>query len=342
MSKLRLIHAGVGGMGKAWRDNATLNSPDFDVVAIADISDSALVEASDQLQIPPDRRFKDLASALSEVEADAVLTVTPPPVHVEHAKLAFARGLHLLTEKPIADTLANAKLMVDLARKAGKQLTVAQNYRFSAPIQTLRRIVRERPVGALGHGHLDFYIAADFTGTFRETMEFPLLVDMAIHHLDLIRAVTGRNIARVNAMSFKPAWSWYQHEPGLKMLLELDDGTPFSYSGDWSARGRQTPWNGDWRLQCAEGSVHLDQNEVIVERCERWGKNPSSEHVSPDPVDQNGQARLLQDFANAIRSNKPSETNGADNLWSFGAVIAGVTSVREQRPVEVRELLETA
>src|SRR5207247_5394647 len=136
-----------------------------------------------------------------------------------------------------------------------------------------------------------FYIAADFTGSFRETMQFPLLVDMAIHHLDLIRATTGRNIAKVTARTFKPSWSWYRHDPGLKMLLELDDGTPFSYSGDWSALGRQTKWNGDWRLQCAEGSIHLDDDKISLSRCHRWGKNPSSKKVPLDPVEASGQAR---------------------------------------------------
>src|SRR3954469_18792397 len=96
MSKLRLIQAGVGGMGKAWWTNATKSSPDFDLVAIVDISDAALNEAGDALAIAPDRRFKTLESALSAVDADAVLTVTPPPIHVEHAKLVFFRGLHLL------------------------------------------------------------------------------------------------------------------------------------------------------------------------------------------------------------------------------------------------------
>jgi predicted dehydrogenase len=339
VSKLRLIQCGVGGMGKAWRDNATKDSPDFDVVALVDIKPDILSEAGEQLNVPPERRFDDLRKALRKVEADAVLTVTPPAIHVEHAKVAFKRGLHLLTEKPIAHDLKNAKLMVQLAADAGKQLVVAQNYRFSAVMQKLRQLVAEKPVGSLGHGHLDFYIAADFTGTFRETMEFPLLVDMAIHHFDLIRATTGRNIAKVTAHTFNPSWSWYRHHAGLKMLLELDDGTPFTYSGDWSARGRQTKWNGDWRLQCGEGSIHLDADQIAIARCERWSKEETETPVEVEKSDQNGQARLLSDFAAAIRTNQPAETSGADNLWSFGAVIAGVLSATKGKTVEVSKLL---
>src|SRR5205823_14263457 len=100
---------GVGGMGKTWTKNATGDSPDFDLVAIVDISPAALAEAGEALSISEKRRFKDLRRALNKVEADAVLTVTPPAVHVQHAKLAFSRGLHLMTEKPIANNLAGAK-----------------------------------------------------------------------------------------------------------------------------------------------------------------------------------------------------------------------------------------
>lgn len=330
----------MGGMGRAWWKSAVLNSPDFELVAIVDIADPPLHEAGDELGISADRRFRSLESALEHVQADAVLTVTPPPVHVEHAKLAFARGLHLLTEKPIAHDLSSAKLMVELAAKAQRQLLVAQNYRYSSPVQRLKKLLDDRPLGELGHGHIDFYIPADFTGTFRETMEFPLLVDMAIHHLDLIRFLTGKNIRRVTAETFKPAWSWYRHHPGLKRLMQLDGGIRFSYSGDWSARGRPTTWNGTWRLQCEQGSIHLEDNKITVWRSDRGNKNVACEAVEVPEIELSGQAALLRDFAQAIRSGKPGPTSGQDNLWSFGAVIAGVISAQQGRGVDVAEMLK--
>lgn len=340
MEKLRLIQCGMGGMGKPWWQNATGKSPDFEVVGIVDISEEPLSEAGEGLCVPEARRFKSLKDALKKVEADAVLTVTPPAVHVSHAKLAFWRGLHVITEKPITDNLANAKKMVQWAEEAGRQLVVAQNYRFHPPMKTLRKLLAERPVGTFGHGAMDFYIGADFTGSFRETMDFPLLVDMSIHHMDLIRAVTGKNIAKVAVQSFRPGWSWYKHEPGLNMLMELEDGTPFSYRGDWSALGKQTSWNGDWRLQCAEGSINYSDNEITVWKCEKWGKNVTKEKVEINDDQENPQARLLGDFAKAIRTGEPAETNGRDNLWSFGAVIAGVMSAQKGgKAVEVAKLV---
>jgi predicted dehydrogenase len=326
-------------MGRAWWNGPVRDSPDFELVAIVDVADAPLGKAGDALSVPAHRRFTSLEAALDATEADAVLTVTPPPVHVAHAELALPRGLHLLTEKPIAHDLASAKRMVALARSAGRQLVVAQNYRYAPAVQRLKSLLAQQPAGALGHGHLDFYIPADFTGTFRQTMRFPLLVDMAIHHIDLVRAVTGRNVTRVTAHSFNPPWSWYGHDAGLKMLLELEGGVPFSYSGDWSAIGRSTSWNGTWRLQCAGGSIHLEDDKITLAGCERWNKNPTQQAIEIPPLDRTGQAALLHQFAQSIRTNAPAETSGEDNLRSFAAVMAGVKSATEGRSVDVTALL---
>lgn len=335
MQKLRLIQAGVGGMGRTWWNGPVRDSTDFELVAVVDIEEEPLDQAGDALRIPSERRFKSLEFALGRVVADAVLTVTPPSIHVEHAKLSFSHGLHLLAEKPIAPDLTAAKQMVEWARRAERQLLVAQNYRYSSVMRRLRSLFDTQPLGSFSHGHIDFYVPTDFTGTFRQAMRFPLLVDMAIHHLDLIRFVTGQNIAQVMAQSFRPRWSSFEHEPGLKILMQLEDGRGFSYSGDWTAKGRATTWNGNWRLQCEEGSIHVDEDRITLARCEMWGRNVTHEPVEIPPLDLAGQAALLKQFADAIRQNRPGETSGEDNLWSLAAVMAGVQSAVEKRPVDV-------
>lgn len=337
MSKLRLIQAGVGGMGRAWWNGPVRDSYDFDLVALVDIAPGPLAEAGDALGIASDRRFVSLEAALEQVQADAILTVTPPAIHVEHAQLAFSRGLHLLTEKPIAHDLPGALRMVEWARQANRQLLVAQNYRYSPVMQTLKHLIDFHPLGAFGHGHLDFYIPADFSGTFRQTMLFPLLVDMAIHHLDLIRFITGSNIETVTAQSFNPPWSNFAHDAGLKLLMRLSDGSAFSYSGDWTANGRPTTWNGNWRLQFAEGSIHVEEDQITLARCGMWGKDVSIERIDIPPLEHAGQAALLKRFAEAIRTGRAAETSGEDNLWSFGAVMAGVRSACVGRLVAVGE-----
>jgi predicted dehydrogenase len=340
VNKLRLIQCGVGGFGRGWLAKHTRCSDDFELAAIVDISAEALEQAGAIATVPAGRRFRSLEAALEKVAADAVLTVTPPAAHVRHAELAFAHGLHLMTEKPIADTMEHARRMVRLARQSGRQLVVSQNYRYRPAIQKLRHLLAEGVVGAFGHGRMEFFVPADFTGTFRETLDNVLIVDMAVHHFDLVRCVTGRDITRVRAHSFRPAWSWYAHHSAAHAWLELEGGLPFAYCGDWSARGRATSWNGDWRLQCAEGSLHLGRDdELFIARSERWSKNETIQIVDPGPLPLTEQAATLRLFAEAIRSGQPPEISGEDNLRTFGAVMAAVRSACEGRDVEVAELL---
>jgi predicted dehydrogenase len=235
---------------------------------------------------------------------------------VDHARTAFARGLHVMSEKPIADTMEHAIEMVQLARQANRQLLISQNFRFSAAAVTLRRLIAEQVAGAFGHGHIDFYLPADFGNSFRATMPHVLLMDMAIHHLDMIRAITGRNIARVFAQTFRPSWSWYETRPGLKMIMELEGGMPFSYSGDWSARGRNTGWNGNWRLQCADGSLHLEHGEperITLVRSSRGFNNDAAEQaialISPSgPGRRRRCTRLPMRFEPAQRRRSAAKT----------------------------------
>jgi predicted dehydrogenase len=337
--RLRLIQCGVGGFGNSWLRQFVANSPDFQIAAIVDVNPDAL-HVGDSVGVPAERRFTSLEMALERVEADAVLTVTPPTVHLEHARLAFARGLHLMTDKPIADTIANAKEMTDLADASGRQLVVSQNYRYRPQPMKLRQMLADRALGELGHGHIDFYIPADFTGSFRETMPHVLLVDMAIHHVDLLRHITGRNVVDVFATTFRPPWSWYGHNPGLKMMLRLQGDVWFTYTGDWSARGRNTGWSGDWRLQCADGSIHWSFDSVSVARSSRgFVEDTKVEPVDCTPLDPADRAATLAGFARAIRTGKSASTSGRDNLWSFGAIMAAVKSTETRRPVNVTRFI---
>jgi predicted dehydrogenase len=345
MDKLRLVQCGTGSFGKIWLRKAIARSPDFELVALVDPDAERLARAAKVVRLPGQRCFDTLEAALDGLAAagitpEAVLTVTPPAVHVEHARLAFERGLHLLTEKPIADSFESAQAMVRLAAESDRQLVVSQNYRYRPFIQTIRRLLAEERYGPLGHGHIDFYLPIDFSGGFRDTIRYPLLFDMSIHHVDLIRWVTGHDIVRVTAHTFNPAWSWIHHDAALKMLLELEGNLPFSYSGDWTAYGKATTWNGSWRLQCAGASIHLDKDRITVGHNQRWNKNPLVERVQPDQLPEMDTAAILTRFAEAIRSGQPAETSGADNLRSFAVVEAGRISTEQRRTVEINELLD--
>ena len=340
-NKLRLIQAGVGGHGRGWLRNVTSQSDDVEVVAVADPNPEARHAAAELLSLDADRAFDDLADAVGRVEADAVLSVTPPAVHRPHAELALGHGLHLLVEKPLAPSLDDARHMVELADDRGLQLMVCQQRRWDPEPAALARLVRERPVGEAGHTHIQFDLFADFRGSFRQSMPHVLLVDMVVHHIDLIRHILGKDVAKVYAVDFNPEWSQaeglYENGPGLKMVLTMTDGTHVSYSGDWSARGRQSSWQGDWRIQCERGAIEYSRSQgLVISEGGRFGMGATEERLDlPEPPAGTSQKQLLGAFAEACRTGEPGLTSGRDNLKTIAAVFAAVESCETGRVVDV-------
>ncbi len=336
---LRLIQAGVGGHGKYWIESAVASSPDFDVVAIADPSPEARAHAAGVLKLGEDRCFDRVEEAVAAFEADALLSVTPPSVHAAHSKVAADAGLHFLVEKPLAEDLDVAREMVERHEAAGLQLMVGQNRRWDPEPLTLRKAFADEHIGEFGHGHIDFNIPVDFRGSFRQTMKHVLLVDMTVHHVDLLRFILGRDVVRVYAEDFNTSWAekdgTYEDGAAIKMILTLDDGTRMSYAGDWSARGRPTSWQGAWKLQGSKGRLIFDDDTGVVIQTSTFSGKDLEETPIPMHEPINSKKGLLAAFAESIRTGKPGLTNGRDNLKTLAAVIAAVESCETGLPVEV-------
>ena len=79
-------------------------------------------------------------------------------------------------------------------------------------------------------------------------MPHPLLLDMAIHHVDLLRAITGREVVAVDAAAGRAPDGPFHHDPTVAALLELEGGIDVSYDGSWAPPYGETSWNGDWEL----------------------------------------------------------------------------------------------
>ena len=83
--------------------------------------------------------FGSYEEAVADPRVEAVYVCTPHHLHREHASLAFRAGKHVLLEKPIAGTLADAEAMIREAESAGVTFMVAENYRFLPPLQEAKR-----------------------------------------------------------------------------------------------------------------------------------------------------------------------------------------------------------
>src|ERR671925_351900 len=142
--------------------------------------------------------------------------------------------------------------MVEASERAGKLYMVSQSRRYNAQLQALRRLIVEQ-VEALGILNADFYIGPHFGG-FREAMDSPLILDMAIHTFDAARYLSGADPLAVYCEEFNLPWSWYRGAASATAIFEMSDGLRFTYRGSWCAEGRITSWESEWRAVGPNGT----------------------------------------------------------------------------------------
>lgn len=328
----KIIQVGVGGMGTMWTD-CVVQSRHWEPAAYVDTNRKNLMAAATRHRLPRSRCFTHLGEALGKVEADAVLDVTPQEFRREVCCAAFARGLHVLAEKPLADSVANAKAIVTEAEVRGSTFMVAQNYRFQVLAQTVRRFIASGRLGEVGYVGVTFQKAPHFGG-YRDRMPYPLVLDMSIHHVDLMRCLLDSDVHAVAATGFNPPWSWYKGDAGVMAQFVLDSGVPVNYFGCWVCSGWETPWNGNWRFEGSKG-VLLWENDQLSFSC----KPGSRRKVRSVNMATQTQMYLLDAFARALDTREEPETSGRRNLNSLAATHAVVRAAQEMRLVNVTELV---
>ncbi|MGE5272723.1 MAG: Gfo/Idh/MocA family protein [Verrucomicrobiota bacterium] len=336
-----VIQVGVGLWGRSWAE-LVARARGFRLAAVVDAGPEARRWAAESLGVPT---FTTLQRALDAVPAEVVLLISPPETHRPLAETAFAAGRHVVVEKPLASTMDDAVAIVEAARAAKKVAMVGQNYRFRRQSRTLGRLLAEGALGDLRALRIDF--RRDLRSRrisprdWRGRMAHPLLLDMSIHHVDLLRSITGTDLVEVDARSWRVGDSPFAHDPSVAALLTLADGTPVSYTGTWSeALGRETSWNGDWELvgSAARATWTGGVNDALrgTVRLERYGSR--SERPAPPPLPVLDRLAVLHEARRAIRDGVEPECSAADNLRTLAAVLALARSTELRAPVAVQQV----
>jgi len=334
---MKLVQIGVGKMGRAWLKTITSS----DVVELAGIVEpvaAAREWAMNEYRLPPKQCFDSIEKARESLAWDAAVVVTPPPPHRPIAERLLQAGKHVLLEKPMATTMADARALVDIAADTGKMLMVAQNYRFHEAFNTVRALVAAERIGAVRAVTIQFHKDARTMGEgdFRYVMRHPLLTDMSIHHFDMIRAMFGANAAHVYARTWHVPDGNFEFHAAASVLITMDDGVVVSYTGNWAAYLPETSWSGAWEIVGERGRIVWDGGDYTEARIsvQEWGEEPQSFAIASH--DKGGLHGLLEAFARALESGIPPETSAADNVNSLGIVFAAIESSETGRVVTVK------
>jgi predicted dehydrogenase len=335
------VMVGCGGISGAWL-RALKEMPDVRIVGFVDLVEENARRRADEYG-GGDASIAvsdDLVGMLGHVRPQVVFDCAVPEAHCDITLTALAHGCHVLGEKPLADSMENARRMVAAAREAKRIFAVIQNRRYDANIRRVRHIVEAGPLGPLTTVNCDFYLGAHFGG-FRDHMRHVLLLDMAIHTFDAARLLTGADPVAVYCHEWNPAGSWYDHDASAVAVFELSDGIVYTYRGSWCAEGMNTTWECDWRLIGQKGSLLWDgatdiRGEVVAKTGGFRSEMADLEVPTFDAGDRiGGHAGNIREFLRCVREGTVPETAAADNIKSLAMVFGAIESAESGRRVEI-------
>ena len=337
MSRERAVVVGAGGISNAWF--AALAKENVEVVGVVDIKRKAAEGRISEwaLACPAST---DQRATLARTRPDFVVDCTVPEAHCRVTCAALRAGCHVIGEKPMASSMAEARRMVRTAEQTGKMYMVSQSRRWNTHHEVVRRVVTGGKIGQVTTINCDFYLGAHFDG-FRVKMPSPLILDMAIHHFDLARFMTEVDPVAVYAKEFNPTGSWYEGDVAATCVFEMTDGVVFTYRGSWCAEGYDTSWNGSWRIIGHKGTLIYERDEsptarVVAGNSVGFMRNVRDVRIPKATVTCREMHGALREMLRFLRRGAPPQTECHDNIKSLSMVFGAMESSRKGRRVPVR------
>jgi myo-inositol 2-dehydrogenase / D-chiro-inositol 1-dehydrogenase len=325
---LPVVLVGAGAMGRNWARTLQA-SPHTRLVGVVDLNLPLARRVATEGALEGVAVGDSLESVAGESGAAAVVNVTVPAAHRAVNESALRLGLDVLSEKPIAESLADALQQVAVAEVTGRLLMVSQSRRYFHHLKHFRALLGE--LGPLGTITTEFFHASHEPG-FREEMEHPLLVDMSIHHFDALRYLTGVDPVSVRCSAWNPPWSWFAGFASATAEFVLPSGARYVYSGSRCCSGRPTSWNGSWHVYAEAGAAAWTGDDAPT--------SDSRDVVPPTVAGGEQIDAALAEFVMCREQRRTPQNEIHSNLMSLAMVEGAVVSARIEAKVVLADLLE--
>jgi predicted dehydrogenase len=187
MTEVRVAVVGAGYLGR-FHAQKYAQLADCRLVGIADPNDEVRSRIAAELAVPAHRSYRELVG-----QVDAVSVVTPTPLHFEVAAAFLRAGAHVLVEKPITATVAEAAELIAIAREHGRILQVGHLERFNPAILALEGLLT-----------IPRFIESHRLAPFKQRgTDVSVVLDLMIHDIDLIQDIVREPVATIEAVGAK-------------------------------------------------------------------------------------------------------------------------------------------
>ena len=292
-----VLKFGVAGVGVMGRNHARVASEmrEFDLTTVFD--PDAVV--ADGVAAAYEAAPVTTAQAFVDAGLDAAIVATPNRFHADIGVALLEKGVHVLVEKPIAATVADAQRMIDAAKANDRVLMVGQVERFNPAVDTVKRAVAD-----------DKIISIQITrvGPFPPRMgEVGVVIDLAVHDIDIIRHLTGSEIVEVQPQL---ARTRAEREDTALLQFRMDNGVIAHITTNWV-----TPYKVR-TLQVATRNKFVVADLITRQVTEYFGQQADGSYqtraVNSWPAEP--LKKELEAFAHAIRTGEPPAVTGEDGL----------------------------
>lgn len=307
---MKALLVGIGEAGSGWYRRIKAQHQDIQLI-VSDRDD----RKKEELLADGVPFYEDVREAIEQEKPDILINITPRHVHTGINHIAFDYKLPVICEKPIAEDYETAVSIVERAEQECIPFMIAENYRTFAAIRKLKQILDEGAVGELHSMQCDF---------FRKRQKITLepnevLEEVVIHHFDLLRYLTGREVGKLFA----------QRRHVFHIVMDMQGGIQASFRCSLNSSGRETQWAGNWRIEGEKGSLSFMDGEIELtthEGVQRW--NDFSDVTAPTP---------LQEFLTSLEEGRPGETHAKEYLKNQALAHYTRISLDKGQPVDTSD-----
>ena len=291
------------------------------VVAVADPSSENAARRASEFEIP--QTWASAEAMLAECELDAIDIAAPREMHAPLVRLAAAKRLPVLCQKPLAPNLQEA---TDLAAEVDEmtRLMVHENWRFRGYYRDAAAWLREGRIGNVKQAQLTLLTSGVLPGPdglcpalerqpFMRRERRMLVAEVLIHHLDTLRMLLGP--LQVTAAQLSRSSEQLVGEDGAVIQLTTGNGAGVAVFASFAAHGHPAVQVDRLEILGDKGAIKLDGPSLTCS-----GASPGERTYDLATEYQGSYNRTIAHFVNALRDNKPFETAPQDNLETLRLV----------------------
>jgi predicted dehydrogenase len=282
-------------------------------------------------------RYYPSFEALLEAKPDGVIITTANNQHRPLVEMAASRGVHVLCEKPIATTLADARAELEACDKGGVLFMTAFPMRFSPPLLEVKARLEAGDLGqvycfnATNQGelptkHRHWFVDPELAGG-------GAIMDHTVHLVDVMRWYLGDEVSEVYAQSNRVFHAdEVQVETGALEMITFRNGVFATIDASWSRPPYWPTWGGlTFEMVTERGAVLVDGFKQNVTLYSHADQRPTWQFWGSDI-----NLAMLADFVEAICTGRQPRVTGSDGYRALEATLAAYESARTGQPVLLR------